>query len=86
MAKTLKTLFEMAVANKVAEVRRDKGLSQDAIATMLEVTRGFIGQVESPNNPSCYSLDQINRLAYELECSIHDLLPAKPVVEPNWDK
>lgn len=86
MGKAKKSKFEMAVADKVAELRRQKNLSQDAIAAMLEVSRGFIGQVESPNSPSCYSLDHINRLAFELNCSIHDIIPQQPIEEPEWDK
>lgn len=75
----------MAVIGRIAGLRREKGLSQDDLALFLDVSRGFIGQIESPNSPSTYSLNQINRLAYKLECSIHDLLPDKPVEEDTWD-
>ncbi len=86
MGRAQKSKFEMAVADKVAELRRQKGLSQDAVAAILEVSRGFVGQVESPNSPSSYSLDQINRLAFELGFQIKDLLPEKPIPEESWDK
>jgi len=86
MGKAKKSRFELAVSYKIAAIRRSKGLSQDTIAAMLEVSRGFIGQVESPNSPSAYSLDHINRLAAELKCSIHDLLPSLPIKEDDWDK
>lgn len=86
MGEVKKSNFEIAVADKVAEIRRLKGLTQSDLATMLEVTRGFIGQVESPNNSSSYSLDHLNRIAFELNCSVHDLLPSKPIVEQGWDK
>ncbi|MBS1779718.1 MAG: helix-turn-helix transcriptional regulator [Bacteroidetes bacterium] len=85
MASPKKTKFEMAVINKIAEVRREQGLSQDDLALFLDVTRGFIGQVESPNSPSTYSLNQINRLAYKLGCSLHDILPKSPIEEKDWD-
>ena len=85
MSKSKKTRFELAVAYKIAALRREKGLSQTELATKLDVTRGFIGQVESPNFPTCYSLDQINRIAYEFKCSIHDLLPVRPIMEDHWD-
>jgi transcriptional regulator with XRE-family HTH domain len=85
MGEGRKSNFELAVADKVADMRRLKGLSQSDLATILEVTRGFIGQVESPNSPSAYSLDHLNRLAFELKCSVHDLIPAIPIVEGDWD-
>ncbi len=84
MSKAKKSQFEIAVADKVAAIRREKGLSQSDLATILEVTRGFIGQVESPNFPATYSLDQINRIAYELEYAVHDLIPATPIPENFW--
>lgn len=80
-----KTKFEMAVISRIAELRREKGLSQDDIAMFLDVSRGFIGQIESMNSPSTYSLNQINRLAFMLECSVHDIIPYAPIEEDTWD-
>lgn len=86
MGKSKKTKFEVAVSDRVAKLRREKGLSQAELATLIEVTRGFIGQVESPDSRSSYSLDHLNRIAFELNCSLRTLLPIKPIVEDNWDK
>lgn len=85
MATSKKSRFEIAVISKIAELRREKGFSQDDLALFLDVTRGFIGQVESHNSPSTYSLNQINRLAYKLECSINDIMPSTPIEESFWD-
>jgi DNA-binding XRE family transcriptional regulator len=85
MASSQKTKFEMAVIDKVTEMRRKRNLSQDDIAIILGLTRGFIGQIESPNNPSTYNLNHLNRLAYEFGCSPQDFLPGKPVLEPGWE-
>lgn len=85
MSKSKKTAFEMAVVDKVATIRREKGISQDGIATILGLTRGFIGQVESPSNASTYSLNHLNRLAFEFGCSVHDLVPESPIEEIGWD-
>jgi transcriptional regulator with XRE-family HTH domain len=85
MSNPRKTKFEMAVADKVAEMRRARGLSQDDIATILSLTRGFIGQIESPNSPSTYNLNHLNRLAFEFNCSIHELIPSEPIKESEWD-
>lgn len=70
----------------VRELRYEKGYNQDDMAELMGVTRGFIGQVESLNSDSTYSLNHLNRLAYELKCPITDLLPKKPVTEPDWKK
>jgi transcriptional regulator with XRE-family HTH domain len=85
MAGNKKTKFEMAVIDKVTEMRQQKNLSQDDIAITLGLTRGFIGQIESPNSPSTYNLNHLNKLAYEFGCSPQDFLPGKPVVEKDWE-
>lgn len=85
MANQQKTKFETAVIDNVTEMRRKKNLSQDDIAIILGLTRGFIGQIESPNSPSTYNLNHLNRLAHEFGCSPQDFLPVKPIVEEGWD-
>lgn len=84
MAKVRKTKIELAVMEKVTQLRLAKGLSQDDIAAILECSRGYIGQIESPNSPSTYNLTHLNRLAYEFECSLHDFLPKHPIIELDW--
>lgn len=83
MSKGRKTKYESAVVDKVAAMRRELGYSQNDIATMLNLTRGFIGQVESPNSPSIYNLNHLNRLAHEFGCSVHDFIPSKPIQEAD---
>lgn len=79
-----KTKFEIAVVEKVRLIRMEKGLSQEYVAGVLGLTAGFIGQIESPNNPSKYNLNHLNKLAYEFGCSVKDFIPEKPVVEDYW--
>lgn len=74
-----KSDFELAVIQKVKEIRENRKLGQRDIAALLGVTEGFIGQIESPNNGSKYNLNHLNILAKELECSPKDFLPEKPV-------
>lgn len=85
MPQARKSKFEQAIVSKVVEKRHEKKLSQSDIATILEVSRGFIGQIESPNSPSIYSLNQLNRLAYEFGCKPQDLIPSETIIEDYWD-
>ena len=57
MSAPKKTKFEIAVSDKVKEMRVEKGFSQEYIAGLLQLTTGFIGQVESPNHPRKYNLN-----------------------------
>ena len=45
----------------------------------LNVSTGFIGQVESPNYPAHYNLRHLNELAKVLNCTLYDLLPKNPL-------
>jgi transcriptional regulator with XRE-family HTH domain len=81
MTKENKTKIEQYVIDKIKEVRTQKGFSQDDIAMFLDTTRGFIGQIESPNHSSKYNLNHINKLAIELDCSPKDFFPDKPFPE-----
>ncbi|WP_186758205.1 helix-turn-helix domain-containing protein [Echinicola salinicaeni] len=81
-----KSKFEIAVIDKIREVRKEKGISQRDIAAFLGKTEGFIGQIESTNSDSKYNLNHINRLAYEMNCSPKDLMPDDAFWEDLPDK
>lgn len=77
MTKNRKTNIEQYVIDKVKEIRIDKGFSQEDIASILDTSRGFIGQVESSNYPTKYNINHLNILAKELKCSPKDFFPEK---------
>lgn len=77
--KIQKNKVDWYVVNKIREIRMDKGLSQDDIAIHLNITRGFIGQVESPNYRAKYKTLHLNDLAKLLECSPKDFWPQDPL-------
>ncbi len=74
-----KSKFEIAVIDEVKKVRLAKGLTQDDIAMYLNVSRGFIGQIESPKSDSKYNLDHLNTLANEIGCSPKEFMPTKAI-------
>ena len=79
MSKSLKTNIELFVINKIREKRLELNLSQEDVASLLDKTRGFVGQVESPQNPAKYNLNHINKLSSEFGCSPKDFLPVEPL-------
>lgn len=81
MAKKGKTEFQLKVIGLVKDIRVKKDLSQSDIAFFLSVTSGYIGQIESVNSPSKYTLDQLNKLALEMDCSPRDFIPVEPIRE-----
>jgi transcriptional regulator with XRE-family HTH domain len=81
MSKTKKELtkIEKYLIKKVKEKRKALGMSQLALAHELDVSEGFIGQVESPNFMTHYNLNHLNAIAKIFKCDIYDLLPQKPL-------
>ena len=78
MSGSRKSDIETYVINKVKEKREQQKLSQSELAAHLDVSNGFIGQAESPNHPTKYNLNHLNRLAVILKCSVKDFIPDKP--------
>lgn len=81
-----KSKFELAIIDKVKELRIQKNLTQDDIAAILNISRGFVGQIESPNSESKYNLNHLNKLALEMGCSPQDFIPEKPINEGGKGK
>ena len=81
MGKKLKTNIEFYLIGKVREKRLELSLSQEDIASILDTSRGFVGQEESSNSPAKYNLNHLNKFAIEFSCTLHDLLPKEPLSE-----
>jgi transcriptional regulator with XRE-family HTH domain len=72
------TPIEQYLIDTVKTKRIEKGYSQKELAYMLDVSVGFIGNVENPNYRAKYNLNHINELARIFECSPRDFLPDVP--------
>jgi transcriptional regulator with XRE-family HTH domain len=70
-----KTEIELFVVSKVKAKREQFGLSQADLAFKLNVSLGFVGQVESLKYPAKYNLNHINKLAQIFNCSPREFLP-----------
>ena len=77
--KNLKKKIDWYIINQVKEMRTDRGLDQSDIAIHLNVSNGFIGQIESPNYRSKYNNQHLNELAKLFKCSPKDFMPEKPL-------
>jgi transcriptional regulator with XRE-family HTH domain len=70
---------EQEIINKVRSLRISKGISQAELANLIDKPHGFIGRVESPNQPDRYNVNHINEIAKALKCSLWDIFPEKPL-------
>ncbi len=75
----VKSAFELAVVENVKKKRKELNRPQSYIAMILDVSDGYIGQIESPRYPSMYSLNQLNIIAKDFECSPKDFMPERGI-------
>lgn len=59
----LKTDYQVLVIGKVKKLRTENSVSQQQLATILGVTNGQIGNIESLNYPHKYTLRQLTKIA-----------------------
>lgn len=71
--------IEQYVINRVKEMRLERNISQAELSRLLDVSEGFIGNVESKNYRAKYNLRHINAFAKIFKCSPKDFLPEKAV-------
>lgn len=69
--------IELYVIEKVKEMRISKGISQANLARLLDVSEGFIGNIENPSYRDKYNIRHLNQLAKIFKCSPKDFLPEK---------
>lgn len=88
MAKKKDEIFEIIISeldlyiiNKVREMRYAKGLSQNALSTLLRLSDGAVGKIENPKERAKYNIRHINLLAEVFGCSPREFLPEKAL--PN---
>jgi transcriptional regulator with XRE-family HTH domain len=79
MAEPLLSPIEQYVVDVVKRKRTEKGWSQKELAFRMDLSLGFIGDLENPNERAKYNLNHINELAKVFECSPKDFLPENPL-------
>lgn len=60
----------------IATLRKVRGLSQEKLADMANISRGLLGKIEAPNMPHGFSLEVLFDIADALEVDPADLISA----------
>lgn len=79
MGKPNSRKIDQYVIGKVKEMRVKLNISQAELARLIDVSEGFIGNIESPNYRAKYNIHHLNELAKVFNCSPKDFLPEKPI-------
>ncbi|MEO6729838.1 MAG: helix-turn-helix transcriptional regulator [Ferruginibacter sp.] len=73
--------IEQYVIDFVRKLRIEKSSTQDDIANILELSRSYIGDIESPKARAKYNMTHINILADHFNLSPKDFFPQKPITD-----
>lgn len=76
---SINTDIEQYVIDKVKEIRTSKGISQAKLAHLIDLSVGFIGNVENPRHIAKYNLNHLNRISKELDVYFKDFFPEKAI-------
>ncbi len=77
--KNNKNKIDWYIVNEVRRLRLENRLSQDDVALHLNLSKGYIGHIESPNFIAKYNTAHLNELAKLFNCSPRDFFPEKPL-------
>ena len=69
--------IEQYVIDFVRKLRIDKELTQADIGNIIEVSRSYIGDIESPNRRGKYNMTHVNDLADYFNISPQEFFPKK---------
>ena len=72
--------MEMTIGKRIAALRREKGLKQDDLAQMLEVSPQAVSKWE--NDQTCPDISLLPKLAKILEVTVDELLSGKQEQQP----
>ena len=73
------TPIEQHVVDYIYKLRVDRDLTQEDIATIINVSQSFIATIENPSSRAKYNLNHINAIADHFGLSPQDFLPKKPL-------
>lgn len=66
--------FYLRLGKKIAELRRNKGYTQESFANKIGISYGYYTQIEAPNVIKKMSLEVLLDIAEGLSVNIKDLI------------
>lgn len=76
---SVKTEIEQYVIDRVKEIRNSKDISQARLAHLIDLSVGFVGNVENPKHIAKWNLNHLNRISTALDVPYKDFFPEKGI-------
>lgn len=83
----MKDRYQLYVVNKIKKIREQQGYSQARLATLLGISYGQMGNIESIRTPHKYTLSQIYQISIIFKVPIEQLFmeDQEEVSPPNYN-
>lgn len=78
-AQSVKSEIEQYVIDRVKEIRVSKDISQAKLAHLIDLSVGFIGNVENPKHIAKWNINHLNRISKELDVPFIEFFPEKGI-------
>ena len=75
----MNTAIDRYVISKVKKMRDEKNMSQREFADAINLSHGYVGDIEAGRKSAKYSLFHINEIAKVFGCALWDLIPQEPI-------
>ena len=75
----MSTAIDQFVIDRVREMRKEHNMTQREFADAINLSSGYVGDIEARRGSVKYSLFHINEIAKVFKCSIWELLPEYPL-------
>ena len=81
----MKTDFQLTIIERIKKLRTEHDASQAQIATILEISTGQMGNIETPKAAHKYTLGQIAIICNEYKISVADIFLPKEYRQLSTD-
>lgn len=75
----MKTEIDQYIIDKVLKIRKEQHLSQNDLASFIDVSKSFISAVENPRSRAKYNVYHLNEIVKALNCNFTDIFPPEPI-------
>ncbi len=75
----MNTAIDRYVISKVKKLRDENNMSQREFADAINLSHGYVGDIEAGRKSAKYSLFHINEIAKVFGCKLWDLIPQEPI-------
>jgi transcriptional regulator with XRE-family HTH domain len=77
--RSTKSEIEQYVVQKVKDLRLENGISQAKLAHLIDISVGFVGNVENPRHIAKWNINHLNSISKALDIPFREFFPDRGI-------